>query len=98
MNKYLLIGKLTAKEGHGAALAEILVAASKLVSTVRGCQLYTVALDKEQPNDVYITEIWDSKLDHDNSLKLEGVQSLIKQAMPILDSQQQKGQELEIIS
>lgn len=46
---------------------------------------------------IYVTEIWDSKEDHDNSLKVEGVRELIMSAMPILDEQPTKGQELEIL-
>jgi quinol monooxygenase YgiN len=98
MNKYLLQGKLTAKQGHRQELAEILIKASKLVATAKGCNLYAVALNELDLDSVYITEIWDSKEDHDNSLKVQGVRELIMKAMPILDGQPQKGQELEIIN
>jgi quinol monooxygenase YgiN len=59
--------------------------------------LYVIGLDELEPNAVYITEIWDSKEDHDNSLKVEGVRDLIVKAMPLLDGPPQKGQELEIL-
>lgn len=98
MKKYLLNGKLTAKTGHRDELAAILIDASKLVSSAKGCQLYAVALSEHNTNDVFITEIWDSKQDHDNSLKLDGVKELIMKAMPILDGQPEKRQELEIIN
>ncbi len=98
MNKYLLQGKLTARDGQRQALANILIKASKLMATAKGCRLYAVALDEKDTNSVYITEIWDSKEDHDNSLKTEGVRELIMTAMPILKGMPQKGQELEIIN
>lgn len=97
MNKYLLHGKLTAKEGQGEKLASILLEASKLVSTAQGCVLYVVGRDKNDHNAVWVTEIWDSKEDHDGSLKVEGVRELIAQAIPILDGPPQKGQELELL-
>lgn len=97
MNKYLLQGKLTAKHGHRDELATILVDASKLVSSAKGCKLYVVGINSGNENDVFVTEIWDSKEDHDNSLKVEGVMELIMKAMPILDGKPEKGQELEII-
>lgn len=97
MSKYLLQGKLTAKQGHRDELAAILVDASKLVSTAKGCKLYVVSTSSGNENDVFVTEIWDSKEDHDNSLKVEGVMELIMKAMPILDGKPEKGQELEII-
>ncbi len=69
-NKYLLHGKLTAKAGQQKELADILIQASQLVSTAKGCQLYVVSHDREDEVSVYVTEIWDSKTDHDNSLKV----------------------------
>lgn len=97
MNNYLLHGKFTAKTGLADELANILIEASQLVSTAKGCKLYVVSRDKNDPNAVYVTEIWDSKDDHDNSLKIEGVRELIMKAMPMIDGQPQKGQELEIL-
>ncbi|MCJ8166520.1 antibiotic biosynthesis monooxygenase [Pontibacter sp. E15-1] len=97
MNKYGLHGKLKAKEGTVDQLADILIQASALVSTAKGCQLYVVSRDTTDKNAVWVTEIWDSKEDHDNSLKVEGVKELISQAMPILDGMPEKGQELEIL-
>jgi quinol monooxygenase YgiN len=96
-NKYLLHGKLTAKSGHRDELADILLQASQLVSTVKGCKLYVIGKDENDKNAVYVTEIWESKEDHDNSLKAEGVRELIMKAMPLIDGQPTKGQELEIL-
>jgi quinol monooxygenase YgiN len=50
-----------------------------------------IGKDESDANSVYITEIWDSKEDHDNSLKVEGVRELIMKVMPILDGQPNKG-------
>ena len=94
---YLLHGKLNAIAGKTEELSNILLAASKLVSTAKGCKLYVVGKDNEDQAAVYITEIWDSKEDHDISLKVEGVRELIMKAMPILDGPPIKGQELEIL-
>lgn len=96
-NQYLLHGKLTAKAGQRNELANILLKASELVSTAKGCKLYAISKDENDTNSVYVTEIWDSKEDHDNSLKMEGVRELIMSAMPILDGPPTKGQELEIL-
>jgi quinol monooxygenase YgiN len=94
---YLLHGKLNAKTGHTDELANILIEASALVAKAKGCKLYVISKDENQPNAVYVTEIWDSKEDHDNSLKVEGVRALITKAMPILDGQPTKGQELQLL-
>ncbi len=96
-NRYFLHGKLTAKSGHQKELADILLKASQLISTADGCKLYVVGQDENEENSVYVTEIWDSKEDHDNSLNVEGVKELITKAIPILDGPPTKGQELEIL-
>ncbi len=97
MNKYFLHGKLTAKEGHGEQLRAILLDASALMSTATGCICYIVSKDPADDNAVWITEVWDSKADHDNSLSVPGVKELISQAMPILGGPPQKGQELVVL-
>jgi quinol monooxygenase YgiN len=97
MNRYLLHGKLTAKEGNSDQLASILLEASKLVSTANGCILYVVSKDVADQNAVWVTEIWNCKEDHGNSLKEDRVRALISQAIPILDGQPTKGQELQIL-
>jgi quinol monooxygenase YgiN len=94
---YLLHGNLKAISGQRDELARILLDASKLVATAKGCKVYAISKSDNDLNSVFITEIWDSKEDHDNSLKVEGVRELIMKAMPILDGQPQKGQELEIL-
>lgn len=96
-NKYGLHGKLKATAGNGDKLAEILLEASRLVSTAKGCHLYMVSLDESEKDAVWVTEAWDSKDDHDNSLSVPGVRELIAQDMPILDGMPQKGQELQIL-
>jgi quinol monooxygenase YgiN len=94
---YLLRGKLNAKPGQSDELAAILIDASKLVAKANGCKVYVIGKDASDINAVYITEIWENKDDHDNSLKAEGVRELIMKALPILDGQPQKGQELEVL-
>ena len=96
-NKYLLHGKMTAKEGHRDQLAMILIEASRMVSAMKGSVLYAVSLDRDHPHSVFVTEIWDSLEDHDNSLKSDGVRELIMKAMPLLDGPPSRGQELEVI-
>jgi len=92
-----LHGKLVAKEGKAKELAQILLDASALMKSAKGCHLYAVSIDNNNPNEVWVTEIWDSKEDHGNSLNAPGVRELIGKAMPMLAGSPQKGQELEIL-
>lgn len=94
---YLLHGKLTAKSGHHDKLAEILIRASEAVSKTPGCRLYAISKDEKDPDSVYVTEIWESRQHHDDSLKEDEVLALIREAVPLLDGIPEKGQELEVL-
>jgi hypothetical protein len=41
-------------------------------------------MDINDTNCIWITEVWDIKEDHYNSLKINGVKELISGALPIL--------------
>ncbi|MEM6804749.1 MAG: antibiotic biosynthesis monooxygenase family protein [Bacteroidota bacterium] len=94
---YGLHSSLVAKPTKGRELANILLEASQLLQKVKGCHLYAISLDKSKPDTVWIMEIWDSKEDHDNSLKLVEVRELIAQAIPILEKMPEQGLELEVV-
>lgn len=97
MNKYGLHGKLQATAGNGEQLAGILLEAAELMSTAKGCYLYMVSIDTADKDAVWVTEAWESKEDHDNSLNVDGVKELIGLAMPLLAGKPERGQELEIL-
>lgn len=94
---YLLQGKLLAKAGAKDQLAAILLQAAALMEQAKGCKLYIVATDTEQSDAVHVTEIWNSREDHDASLNVAGVRELIQQAMPLLAEPPKKGQEYELL-
>ncbi len=66
------------------------------MENAKGCILYVVNKNADNPDGIYVIEVWDSKEDHDNSLKLPGVRELITQAMPILDGKPE-GITLEVL-
>ncbi len=96
-DKYGLQVKLKSKEGKGEELTAILMKASELVSKTRGCILYMVSVDKIDTNYIWVNEVWETKEDHDNSLKNPEVRALISKAIPILEGQPEKGIELIVI-
>lgn len=77
-----LMGKFGAHVGQQSALAEYLLQAAELMRQAPGCKLYVVQTSGE--HDVWVTEVWETKHDHDNSLKIEGVPELIAQARPLI--------------
>ena len=94
MNKYGLFGKLQAKAGQGEKLSELLM---KDADKLKGCILYVVSRDAENPDSIYVMEVWESKEDHDNSLKLPAVRELITQALPLLEGKPTGGTTLEVL-
>jgi quinol monooxygenase YgiN len=96
MNKYGLYGKFKAQKGKRDELVSILLQAAKLVSTAKGCHHYIIYKDTTDEDGVCVSEIWDSKEDHDNSLKIDGCKELISKAMPLIDGKPE-GVPLEVI-
>ncbi|MGH9840801.1 MAG: putative quinol monooxygenase [Blastocatellia bacterium] len=96
-NKYGLFVKLQAQSGKGKELGDLLLKGAKLMEKAKGCILYIVNKQAADPDGIYVIEIWESKEDHDNSLKVPGVRELIQQAMPILAGKPEGGITLEVI-
>ena len=83
-NRYGLFGKILAQPGKGQELADVLLQASRGVAKAKGCQIYLVQVAPAEPDAVWITEVWDSKADHDASLSLPETQALIKVGRPLI--------------
>jgi len=95
--KYGLHGSLKATEGNGDELENVLIEASQLVSKLKGCRLYAVSRDLDNDDLVWVTEIWDTRADHANSLKDANVLALIGRAMPLIDMTHRQRQELDVV-
>lgn len=52
-----------------------------------GCLAYEVGIDAEQPDTVFVAELWESEQAHRDSLDLPSVQEAIAQARPMLSGQ-----------
>lgn len=84
-NLYGLTGKFKTKPGKGSEMVAILLQAAEGVKAAKGCHLYIVCQDAANPDIIWVFETWDSKEDHDNSLKLPGTPEMIAKAMPLID-------------
>ncbi|HZG80682.1 MAG TPA: putative quinol monooxygenase [Brevibacillus sp.] len=84
MSEFGLFGKLTAKEGECETLVEILLEAAESMKNVDECLLYLVNVSDDEPNAVYVYEVWKNADAHQASLTLESTQTLIKRAKPII--------------
>ena len=95
--KYGLFGSLKATPGKGDELASILLEASRLIATAKGCHIYVVSRDTQDDTLVWINEVWDTREDHDNSLHVTGVKELISRAMPLLAGKPTPGMTLRVL-
>jgi quinol monooxygenase YgiN len=83
--KYALLNKLTAKPGNRDELVAILLESGKLGESNPACILYIVSESVEDPNVVWVQDLWTSKEQHAASLKLPELRPFINQAMPLLE-------------
>jgi quinol monooxygenase YgiN len=92
---YGYLGSMRTQPGRAAEFAEILTSGADLLKSI-GCQLYVVGLSDTDPDMVWVSEVWDSKQEHDASLQLPEVKEAIAKAMPLLTGEFTR-QELTIV-
>ena len=78
---YGLIGKMTAVTGKRD---ELVRAMTDGMTTMPGCRSYVIALDPEDPDGIWITEVWENKESHAASLTLPQVKATISVARPLI--------------
>lgn len=97
MSKYSFFGKFRTQPGKRDEMLGILSEAASGMANVKGCQIYIVHKDAKDEHTIWVYELWDSKEDHDASLKLPGVPEMIAKAMPLMDGRPE-GYELEAVA
>ena len=89
------VGSLGSVTGKRDLLVEILTRRSTGLDAA-GCLLYEVGVNDEQPDTVFVAELWTSAAAHQRSLELENVQAAIREARPLL-SGEMSGFRFEVI-
>jgi quinol monooxygenase YgiN len=69
MSRVARYGKAVAREGQGARLAELLLAAAAELESDPGCELYLINRQAGAPDVIWVTELWRSQADLDASLE-----------------------------
>src|SRR5690554_1582198 len=77
------VGTLGVKPGSLDTVVQILTRPNSELASA-GCLLYEVGTSPEQPDTVYVTELWESAEAHRASLELDSVRTAIREAMPHL--------------
>lgn len=91
---YMLHGRIGAKPEKRDDLLTILLEAER-AEPMPGCRLYLVAVDPEDPDGVWVTEVWESEEAHTASLQLDQVRERIARAMPFIDTEGFTRQQLD---
>ncbi len=77
---YGLIGQIEAVSGKRDELASILAG----MGSMPGCLSYVVANDSTDPDMLWVTEVWERKKLHADSLSLPAVQEAIAKGRPLI--------------
>ncbi|MBP2000084.1 quinol monooxygenase YgiN [Paenibacillus shirakamiensis] len=84
MDKYTMYGKLTALPGKREELSTLLLEASRCLRHVDGCELYIINESVEDPDVIWITEMWRDTEAHAESLHNTEVLAIIQRARPLI--------------
>ena len=84
MSTYGCYVKFTARPGQRDVLVEHLLGVAKNIEETAGCELYIINASPNEPECVWVTEVWRSQEEHDISLTLESAQVAIKRVVPLL--------------
>ena len=80
---YGLFGKFSAQPGRRDDLVGYLLQAGKLLERNDDCIHYTVSTSDE-PEAVWVFEVWTDEAAHDASLEPEDIRALIEEARPLI--------------
>ncbi len=89
------VGTLGSVTGKRDRLVEVLTRRNTELEAA-GCLLYEVGVNHEQPDTVFVAELWTSAQAHQQSLELPSVQASILEARPLL-SGEMTGLRFEVI-
>lgn len=79
-------GKLRAHPGQRDALADHLLRAAELLGAMEGCYLYVVSAAPDDPDALWVTEVWRTQTDHQASLGDAAIRALIAEARGLIES------------
>jgi quinol monooxygenase YgiN len=84
-NHYALINKLTAKPGKREEVIRYLLESGKAFEDNAACILYLVYEDAQDPNVIWVEDLWTSEDEHAAALKQPELQPYISETVPLLE-------------
>lgn len=92
---YGYLGSIRTRPGHRDDVVAILTRSGDGLRSA-GCQYYLVGVAEDDPELIWVTEVWHSKQHHDDSLELPETTEAIATAMPMLTGEFE-GHELRMV-
>jgi quinol monooxygenase YgiN len=83
--KFALFNKLTAKPGQSGRVVELLIESGQLFNDNPACILYLVAESTDDPNVVWVADLWTSEQEHSDALKAPELRPYIEETIPLLE-------------
>lgn len=80
------VGTLGTQPGQQEAVVAILTRPNPALAEA-GCLLYEVGTSQDEPDTVFVMELWISANAHQQSLQLTSVRQAIAEAMPLLSGE-----------
>jgi quinol monooxygenase YgiN len=84
MDKYGMYVKFTAHAGQRDELVKLLLEAAAAANSFDGCELYIINVTDNEPDTVWVTEVWSNSEAHDASLLLDETKATIQCAKPLV--------------
>jgi quinol monooxygenase YgiN len=81
---YALLNKLTAKPGKRGQVIDILIESGELFDDNPACVLYLVSESADDPNLVWVVDLWTSQEAHAEALKAPELRPYVEKALPLL--------------
>jgi quinol monooxygenase YgiN len=75
---------MMAHPGQRDALLEELLQAANLVADLPGCEVWIVNTMPDDPDAIWVTEVWRSAADHAASLANDAVKAITARARPLI--------------
>ena len=83
---YALLNKLTAKPDQRQQVVDILLESGMLLFPDNpDCHMYMVSEATEDPNVIWVTDVWTSKESHEEALKAPELRPYVEKSMPLLE-------------
>jgi quinol monooxygenase YgiN len=93
--RYGYLGTMRTRPGRRDEVVALLLGNQEALRSA-GCELYAVGTAQNEPDLVWVQEVWLSKSHHDASLELPETKAAIAAAMPMLTGDF-TGQEIDIV-